>query len=226
MVFTRHEMLLLIGLFWLILIPIMVFVVRQTCSLFRLDLPSWPRSALILFVVGPMAYLTFDFCSYIIMLSIRGESFPLPPGYAYAHWFHEPLLLKWRILSSVAMLRYVPIVFALCVGGVLEVLLLQLQVNFRVGLLICLVQSAANLFAFIALTMLFNFALSSLIRFEGNERQEQPNLSVNPHAGLDEAALPMRPRADRPLDVNEPSGILIQPGKGAKKVSPVDLEGN
>jgi hypothetical protein len=223
MVFTQHELLLLVGLFWLILIPIMVFVIRMTCSLFRLDLPSYPRAALILFVVGPMAYLTFDFCSYVIMRSIQGEYFPIPPGYSYAHWFHEPLLLKWRILSLVPLMRFLPIVFALCVGGVLEVLLLQLQVNFRVGLLLCLVQWAANLIILVVFSIVFNFALGAFIRFEENDQlaHPKPQLSVVPHAGLNEPPIRRRP-IERREDLTEPTDIVITP-KGIKKMSPLEV---
>jgi hypothetical protein len=148
--------------FWLIIVVVAAFSLRMACSLCRVDMPSWRRSFVSVIVVTFLAYLTFDFTCYLIMRSMNGVLLQVPPGYGYSHWFREPIGLKWYIVSHVGPVKYLPIIFALCVAGVLQLIVLQAQVKFRFGLLIFLMQTAATVVAGYIVSLIFGVALTSI----------------------------------------------------------------
>lgn len=143
---TALSPLVFFTLFWLVMLPVFAFLLRTACGICQANLPTYRRALVIVLLVGPAAYFTFDLCSYGLMLALQDVGYRAPPGYTYAHWLREPLGLKWQVNGTVPGLRYLPIVFALCLAGVLQVFLLE--VTFRIGLLIFLLQWA---FSFVAL---------------------------------------------------------------------------
>jgi hypothetical protein len=147
--------------FWLLMVPVAAFILRNVCGLFRADLPSWPRAVFMVLFVGPAAYLVFDLSAYLIFLSMQDVLLRVPPGYGYGDWFREPLLLKWRVVGLVPLVQYLPVVLALCAAGVFQTVTLRLQVPFRKALLIFVVQWAATLVAVVVLSYAVNFALAA-----------------------------------------------------------------
>src|SRR5437868_3251108 len=117
----------------------------------------------------------------------------MPPGYGYRNWMGEPLALKWQILGAVPLIQFIPIVFALCVAGALQVILMQLQVNFRQGLLIFILQWAGNL----AVIWVMTFALNNIVGV----------LGLVPQPGQESAAGP-------------PGYAQAPPGQSPKKQPP------
>ena len=63
--------------------------------------------------------------------------------------------LKWHVLGYVPMIRYLPVLFALCAGGTVQVLLWK--IHFRVGMLVFLSQLFLNIFAMALLSLVFSF---------------------------------------------------------------------
>src|SRR5262249_31187094 len=85
----------------------------------------------------------------------------VPSWYGYHLWFREPIGLKLAILGHGGPLRFLPYIFALCVAGVLQVVVLQVQVVFRLGLVIVLLQWAATVVAGYILALLFGVGLDA-----------------------------------------------------------------
>jgi hypothetical protein len=148
--------------YWLIILVVAAFSLRMACNLVRTDMPSWRRAFVSVVVVTFLAYLTFDFTCYLIMRSMDGVLLRVPPGYGYSLWFREPIGLKWHIVSHSGPVKYLPFVFALCVAGVLQLIVLQAQVTFRFGLLIFLMQWVATGVAGYILSLLFGVGLTAI----------------------------------------------------------------
>jgi hypothetical protein len=92
---------------------------------------------------------------------MAGVVIQVPPGYGYHIWFREPIGLKLAVLNHSGPLHYVPFVFGLCAAGVLQVIVLQAEITFRFGLLICLLQWGATAVAGYVLSLLFGVGLSA-----------------------------------------------------------------
>ncbi|HZY88566.1 MAG TPA: hypothetical protein VFE78_27330 [Gemmataceae bacterium] len=148
--------------YWLLLIVAAAFFLRLACGLCRTDLPSWRRALVSVVVVTFLAYLAFDFTAYMVLRSMAGVVIQVPPGYGYHLWFREPIGLKLAVLAHAGPLHYVPFVFGLCAAGVLQVIVLQAEVSFRFGLLICLLQWGATAVAGYVLALLFGVGLGAL----------------------------------------------------------------
>src|SRR5262249_37879783 len=119
--------------YWLVIIALAALFLRLACSLCQADIPSWTRAVISVILVTFLAYLTFDFTSYLIMRSLQDVVIQVPPGYSYQIWFREPIAFKWMVVGYAGPLRYLGPIFALCVAGILQVIVLQADVTFRWG---------------------------------------------------------------------------------------------
>src|SRR5262249_7697520 len=120
--------------FWVVVVFVAAFILRIVCGLFQTYVPKWPRAVFMVLFVGPAAYLAFDLTSYVIFLSMQDVLLRVPPGYGYAEWFREPLLLKWKVIGMVPLVQYLPVVVGLCTAGVFQTVTLDLQIPFRKAL--------------------------------------------------------------------------------------------
>jgi len=91
-----------------------------------------------------------------------GELLRVPPWYSYGIWFREPIGLKWFIVSHTGFLRFVPIILAVFVAGLLQFIVLQADVTFGFGLLIVVLQWVATVVAGYVVSLLFGVALSAI----------------------------------------------------------------
>jgi hypothetical protein len=147
--------------YWLLLVGLSALFLRLACSLFRSYQPTWRRAIVSTLVITFLAYLTFDYSAYVVMLSLQDVVLEVPPWYGYANWFHEPPGFKWLIISQAGPLRYLPIIFGLCVAGILQVMVLQGDVTFRYGLLIVLLQWGATVVAGYVLALLLGLVVTA-----------------------------------------------------------------
>jgi hypothetical protein len=131
--------------YWLVMIPIAAFFLRMACSLCRTGMPTWRRSIVSVLLVTFLAYLAFDFTSYLIMRCMDGVALQVPPWYGYNFWFREPIALKWFIISHAGPFRYLPFLIAVGVAGLLQFIVLEAQVSYGFGLLIVVMQWVATL---------------------------------------------------------------------------------
>src|SRR5262249_25016939 len=133
--------LVLTVLYWTVLAVIVAFLLRATCGMFGEETPSFRRAIFLTWLITPAGYFTLGLSGYGFarFMQERSLGLVLPPDYSYLHWLREPLWLKWHVLGLVPMIRYLPIVFALCVGGIVEVIMLK--VPFRMGAMIFFLQS-------------------------------------------------------------------------------------
>jgi hypothetical protein len=148
--------------YWLVMIVLSAFFLRMTCSLCGADMPSWRRSLISVVLVTFLAYLVWDFTAYLIMRSMQDVLIRLPPEYGYNYWFRERIDLKWFVISHAGPLRYLPFIFALCAVGVLQVIVLQAEVTFRIGLFIFVLQWAATLVTGYVVSLLFGVGLEAI----------------------------------------------------------------
>ena len=86
--------------YWLVIVLMAAFFLRQACSLCRANMPTWKRSIISVLLVTFLAYLIFDFTAYLMMRTLDGVALRVPPGYGYHIWFREALGLKWLIIAS------------------------------------------------------------------------------------------------------------------------------
>ncbi len=141
----------------LLFLPVAGFVVRNACGLCRIDIPSWPRAILAVVLVGPVAFFVFDLSGYAVAMIASETPFHELP---YKLWLRAPWDWKWQAMNRVPVLQLLPIVFSLCIAGILQVFIFH--VPFRLGLLVFMVQWAANLLAFAALAFVCNVGFALL----------------------------------------------------------------
>jgi hypothetical protein len=147
--------------FWLVIILLAAFFLRQACSLCRANMPSWKRAIVSVILVTFLGYLIFDYTGYLIMRSLNGVTLVVPPWYGYNFWFREPLGLKWLIISQVGPVRWLPIVFALCGAGILQVFVLEAEVTFHWAFFIFMLQTVATYISAYILSLVFGSVLQS-----------------------------------------------------------------
>ena len=111
MTIALHPQLIILA-YWLVVILLGAFFLRQACSVCGAGMPTWRRSIVSVIIVTFLAYLAFDFASYMIMESMGGIFLYIPPWYGYNFWFRESLGLKLYIISQAGPLRFVPFILA------------------------------------------------------------------------------------------------------------------
>jgi hypothetical protein len=151
----------LVFVFWLAMFPIAVFVLYLVTGYFTGEPPSSLRKAAltVLFVAGAV-FLAFDAAGYLFarMMQDPDVGIIFPPGFGYTDWLKEPLSLKWQVLGFVPFIRFLPIIFALCVGGVLFVALWS--VPFRVAAVLFIAQLFLDLVAMAVLSWVLRLGLN------------------------------------------------------------------
>jgi hypothetical protein len=133
-------------------------------------MPSWKRAIISVVLVTFLAYLTFDYTAYLMMRTLDGVALRVPPWYGYNIWFREALGLKWLIISYLGPLKYLPIVFAICAAGILQVFVLEAEVTFGWGLLIVALQTVATYIG----AYLVSLVLGSVLQSAGFTIQAEP----------------------------------------------------
>lgn len=148
--------------FWLVMLPIAGYIFQNVCSMCGADPPTFRRSVLITALVGAAAFFTFDGLGYGIVMAARDTiKLDLPPGYHYWNWLREPLYLKWQAMGMIPLLRWLPVLFAVCLAATLYVFLLAEP--FRNCIAILAIQWTVNLVAM----ALLSFAMSNILHFMG-----------------------------------------------------------
>ncbi len=118
----------------LVIAPVVTFCLRQACSICQANIPSYTRALADVVLTVPLTYFVFDLAAYVLMRLVSEAGVEVPPDYSYGEWLGESLQLKWAAIGLIPGLRYLMVVIALCVAGILQVLVLH--VTFRVGVLI------------------------------------------------------------------------------------------
>jgi len=149
---------LLIGLYWLLMIPIAIAVLMRVTAFWADDGPGTLFEAVRTIVVMVLAvFFTFDMSGYLFARMMQDPSLGIafPPRYHYWNWMFEPMGLKWYVLGFVPMIRYLPVVFALCAGAIVQVLLWKIP--FRTGMVVFASQLLLDIFAMAILSLVFSF---------------------------------------------------------------------
>lgn len=149
---------LLTLLYWALMIPIAVVILMRTTAFFADEGPSTVAGALRTILVMALAvFLTYDVSGYVFARAMQEPKLGIafPPGYGYLQWVREPLGLKWNVLGFMPLIRYLPVVFALCAGGIVQVVLWRIP--FRDGLVVFVVQLLLDVFAMALLSLVFSF---------------------------------------------------------------------
>src|SRR5579883_748243 len=181
--------------FWGLMLPIAGYIFQTVCGMCGADPPSFRRSVLITGLVGAAAFFTFDGLGYGIVLASRDSiNLNLPPGYSYGNWLREPLQLKWQVLGLIPIIRYLPILIAVCLAATIYVFVLAEP--FRNCIAILAIQWTMNVVAMVILS----FALTNILHFFGpslatTEQAAEQGPSAS-HAPMDKKAA-MRPRPRR-----------------------------
>jgi hypothetical protein len=197
--------------FWALMLPIAGYIFQNVCSMCGAEPPTFRFSVLVTVLVAAVAFFTFDGIGYGIALVGR-DTIPLPPGYTYWNWLREPLYLKWQALGLIPLLRWLPVLVAVCLAATLYVLILVEP--FRNCIAILTIQWTLNV---VAMAILM-FVLSNILHFVGPssssssapEAAQGPDLSpVSP-----EARAATRPNLHRRKQV-----VRSQAGSGNERAS-------
>jgi len=167
---------LLVVLYWLAMIPIGMWILYFVTGYFTGEYPSSIRKGfltLLLTVVG--VYFTYDGSGYLFILMAQDPSIgiQLPQDYSYWKWLREPFALKWHVLNFAPIIRFLPVIIALCVGGMIQVFLLH--VPYRIGAVVSLAQIILNLAAMVLLSIVFNQAAGFFDRDSSVEAKKPQN---------------------------------------------------
>lgn len=158
MIPTIEHSSLLILLYWLLMIPISVLVLIRTTAFWSDGGPDTVVGAVkTVLVMWLTVFLVYDVSGYIFARLMQDPRMGIafPPNYTYLTWLREPMGLKWYVLGYVPLIRYLPVLFALCAGGVVQVLLWKIP--FRVGMMVFLSQLFIDIFAMAVLSLVFSF---------------------------------------------------------------------
>ncbi len=151
----------LVLVFWLAMLPIAVFVLYLVTGYFIGEPPSSLRKAVltVLFVAAAV-FFAFDASGYLFARMMQDPDIGIrfPPGFGYGDWLGEPVSLKWQVLGFVPFIRFLPILFALCAGGVLFVFLWS--VPFRVAAVLFVSQLFLDLVAMTLLSSVLHVGLT------------------------------------------------------------------
>jgi hypothetical protein len=205
----EHNSLLMI-FYWLLMIPIAIFVLVRVTAFWAEEGPGTvSRAARTILLMGVAVYLTFDISAYVFARMMQdpqlGISFP--PNYHYWNWIREPLSLKWHILGFVPMIRYLPVGLALLAGGIVQVIVWKIP--FRVGLIVFVSQLVLDIFAMAMLSLAFSFFVGV---HEGGVAQARPRPRVGIYAGDQTAEAPasLQQMQQRVEDLGAAEGPLFR----------------
>ena len=143
----EHHTLLTI-LYWLLMLPIAILVlVRVTAFWAEAGPGTLSKAVWVMVLMGAAVFLAYDFSGYVFarMMQDPGLGIGFPPNYHYWDWIREPLGLKWHVLSFLPMIRYLPVVFGLMAGGIVQVMLWRIP--FRAGMIVFVSQLVLDVFA-------------------------------------------------------------------------------
>lgn len=177
---VEHSSLLTI-LYWLLMIPIAILVLVRVTAFWADDGPGTLFGALRTIVVMALAvFLTFDISGYLFARMMQDPQLGItfPPGYHYWNWIREPQSLKWHVLGYVPLIRYLPVMFALCAGAIVQVLLWKIP--FRTGMIVFVNQLLLDIFAMAMLSLVFSFFVGVQ---EGANAKTHPRHAAGGHAG-------------------------------------------
>jgi len=150
-------------LFWLLMLPIAVFIIIRTTAFWSEEGPGTISAAVKTIVaVWLTVFLVYDLSGYGFarLMHDPRPGIVFPPNFSYFTWIRAPMGLKWHLLGAVPMIRYLPVLFALCAGGVVQVLLWKIP--FRVGMLVFVSQLFLTLFAIAVLSLLFSAVIEAV----------------------------------------------------------------
>ena len=180
----EHSSLLII-LYWLLMIPIAILVLVRVTAFWADDGPGTLFGALRTIVVMALAvFLTFDISGYVFARMMQDPQLGIafPPGYHYWNWIREPQSLKWHVLGYVPLIRYLPVMFAMCAGAIVQVLLWKIP--FRTGMIVFVTQLLVDIFAMAMLSLVFSFFVGVQVGVhEGANAKTHPRHAAGGHAG-------------------------------------------
>ena len=180
----EHSSLLII-IYWLLMIPIAILVLVRVTAFWADDGPGTLFGAVRTIIVMALAvYLTYDISGYVFARMMQDPQLGIafPPGYHYWNWIREPQSLKWHVLGYVPLIRYLPVMFALCAGAIVQVLLWKIP--FRTGMIVFVTQLLVDIFAMAMLSLVFSFFVGVQVGVhEGANAKTHPRHAAGGHAG-------------------------------------------
>ena len=180
----EHSSLLII-IYWLLMIPIAILVLVRVTAFWADDGPGTLFGAVRTIIVMALAvYLTYDISGYVFARMMQDPQLGIafPPGYHYWNWIREPQSLKWHVLGYVPLIRYLPVMFAMCAGAIVQVLLWKIP--FRTGMIVFVTQLLVDIFAMAMLSLVFSFFVGVQVGVhEGANAKTHPRHAAGGHAG-------------------------------------------
>lgn len=137
------------------------YYLQLSANLCGADQPTFSRAVLIAILTLAAAFLAYDLTGYAIFLATRDElNLNLPAGYSYFNWIKEPTYLKWQVLGLVPGIRYLPVLFGVCLASIVYVLVFK--VPYRVSMVIFLLQWTLSLMCLAVLSFFITLTQGTL----------------------------------------------------------------
>jgi hypothetical protein len=179
---------LLITLYWLAMFPIATFILVYVTVYVTGESPqTLMRAALTTLLVAVSVFLTYDVSGYLLarMMQDASAGIRFPLHYSYWDWLREPLALKWYVLSFVPIIRFLPVLFALCIGGMVQVFLWKIP--YHLGIVVFLTQVFLDLLAMLLLSFFFSLGIGV---YERTVLRTGPARAAEPFRGTTPGAAP------------------------------------
>jgi hypothetical protein len=150
---------------WLVMFCVAAVVLVQVSNYFTGESPQTVLKAVrTTLVVWATVYFVYDVSGYLFALIMQDPSngIHMPVHYTYWDWFREPFALKWAVLGFVPIIRFLPVIFGLCAGSILHVIILD--TTFPIAVAVFLAEVFLDAFALIAISFAFNLGLAAYER--------------------------------------------------------------
>ncbi len=159
------------------LIVFLGYFLQLSANLCGADAPSFRKSVVIGLLTALAAFLTYDLSGYAIFLASRDAGPTLvPDGLSYVDWLRMSLAVKWEMLNVVPGVRYLPLLFAVCLAGIVYVLVLK--VPYRISMVVFFLQWTLSIVSLAVLS----FVLTTTLNFLGLKPAPDPSAASHPQA--------------------------------------------
>ncbi len=176
------------------------------------DQPTFRKAVLIALLTGTACFFTYDLSGYGILMVSRDQitNLNLPDHFSYGQWLREPLELKWQVLGLLPIVRYLPVLFAVCLASIVYVLVFK--VHYRVSMVIFLLQWTLSLVSLAVLSFALTNVLGVLPQPGKSPPDHQPVAAAGPlKKALDQSGEAVGPTLDRLKQFASSMGKALDP---------------
>src|SRR5262245_51756490 len=111
---------------WALMVPIAAYILIRVNGFFIDDFPTtFLRAMGLVLVTAAVMFFAYDLTGYgfVRLMEDPQVGYRLPANYSYLDWLREPVALKWRVLSALPFVRFVPVGIGIFAVSIMQVLI-------------------------------------------------------------------------------------------------------